>query len=82
MASHPQCSDSTAAAVLLQTPQRPADHHARAQVDDNRQVQPTFGCFKVGDVADQLGGGHRCIEIPLYEIRAQGSIGSRDSGAL
>ena len=44
--------------------QRPAHEHAGVQVDHRRQVEPALAGAQVGDVADELVGGHRAREVP------------------
>src|SRR5215469_18824860 len=47
---------------------RPADHAAREQIDDYRQVQPTLQGPQIGNVCDPaaVGGGHG--KLPVQQI--------------
>ena len=42
--------------------ERPAHHHARAQVDHRGQVQPALAGVQVRDVAHELVGGHGAVK--------------------
>src|SRR6516162_6317809 len=48
--------------------ERPADHAAREQIDDYRQVQPTLQGPQIGNVCDPaaVGGGHG--KLPVQQI--------------
>lgn len=48
--------------------QRPAHEHAGVQVDHRRQVEPALAGAQVGDVADELVGGHRAREVPPDQV--------------
>lgn len=47
---------------------RPAHHHAGAQVDDRREVQPPLADAQVRDVAHELVGGHGAGEVAPHQV--------------
>ena len=61
---------------------RPADHHAGAQVDHGRQVEPPLAGAQVGDVADELVGGDGAREVAAHQVGPGPGLGVGDGGAL
>ena len=62
--------------------ERPAHHHAGAQVDDRREVQPPLAGAQVGDVAHELVGWNGAGEVAAHQVGPGPRLGIRDRGAL
>lgn len=60
--------------------QRPADHHARAQVDHGGEEKPSLVVAQVGDVAHELVGVDGAREVAAHQVGAGPGLGIGDRG--
>ncbi len=53
---------------------RPANHQAREEVEDDRQIEPALGGPHPCDIRYPFGVRSRCTEIPVQEVGRTGSL--------